>query len=136
MKSTFIAIIAALFLIGCGNSQQASTPAEFAKLYQGYGQQTAQVNGEAWAKVYKKQIGKATVSAQSDSTVSANCLGGDGFATVKVIGKRESFSLQCQTDGNNKGEKGCLTDSDFEAKPNYIKGQCDVSITAIPKPVN
>ena len=68
-----------------------------------------------------------------DSTQSADCPQGDGWASVSFLGKKqegtsevEKYSVVCSTVSQSIG---CFLKQDFQAKPYAAKeGKCDKSI--------
>lgn len=84
----------------------------------------AQKNASSWyGTVYPEgmvdvQRGKPIrILAQSDSTVSAQCRHGDGWASAVVnFEGGKTLDVKCQTNGSGKGINGCMTKGEFETK--------------------
>jgi hypothetical protein len=84
----------------------------------------AQKNASVWySTVYPEGMadqvrGKPIrVLAQSDSTVSASCRYGDGWASAVVnFEGGKTMDIKCQTNGAGKGINGCMTKGEFETK--------------------
>lgn len=69
------------------------------------------------------------IDATTDSTITAGCPQGDGWASVKLVDGTDpnnKISLKCSTFSN---AVGCLTDKDFKSK-SYAgdDGQCRRSL--------
>lgn len=73
-----------------------------------------------------------SVSGQSDSTISADCPYGDGWATIDVKTLSGDEQIKCQTTGSGKGVEGCLSLVEFNQK-DYAnqEGKCDKSLKSI-----
>lgn len=67
----------------------------------------------------------------SDSSINSECLGGDGWATGKIVdASKQEHTMKCQTNGSSKGTAGCMTLVDFNTR--YKDGECDKTIKEIP----
>lgn len=69
------------------------------------------------AEVYPKV--DTQVLIDSDSTISASCRYGDGWASGKVVDSKTGqplATLKCQTNGTGKGIAGCMTSQEFKGK--------------------
>ena len=71
---------------------------------------------------------------QSDSTVSASCPSGDGWASGTIKTGTGELEVKCQTTGSGKGSNGCLLVTDFNKKE-YAQqeGNCDSSLGKLAK---
>lgn len=82
------------------------------------------------------RFGKPTrILMQSDSTVSAQCRYGDGWASGEIqFDTGKTIPVKCQTNGTGKGINGCMTKAEFETK-NYKgeEGVCNRQLTKLEK---
>lgn len=121
--------VLAIALAGCGEK----VPTDIVDQNQIISRNNAVLN----ARAYTRAMGYegVTISADSDSTISPNCRYGDGWATVKLVKDGIQFSkLKCQTNGQGKGNNGCLTEKDFSTKEYASQdGKCDSTLSALPK---
>jgi hypothetical protein len=97
----------------------------------------SQQNAEKNATTFKNsRYPKAVrVLVDSDSTVSASCRFGDGWASGKLeMTDGSNVAIKCQTNGSGKGFAGCLTKDDFVTKDfANEEGSCSETITELPK---
>ena len=100
-------------------------------------------NAVTTATMYKMEnprLQGTKIVAHADSTVSAECLSGDGWASVSFIGAKpedikaqpEKYKAVCSTVSE---ARGCWLREDFEKKPfSMQEGRCDRSLPT-PLPV-
>ena len=64
------------------------------------------------------QLGKPIrILMQSDSSVTAQCRYGDGWASGEIqFETGRSLKVKCQTNGTGKGINGCMLESEFQTK--------------------
>lgn len=123
MKFTklFAAIALTATLVACG---QDNVPQDIVDSNMTTTRLNAQKNASSWyATVYPEgmtdaKLGKPIrILAQSDSTVSASCRNGDGWASAVLnFEGGKNLDVKCQTNGAGKGINGCMTKAEFETK--------------------
>jgi hypothetical protein len=97
----------------------------------------SQANAEKNAVTFKNKRypTAARVLIDSDSSITAQCRFGDGWASGKLeMPDGTNVSIKCQTNGTGKGFSGCLTKDDFLTK-DYAneEGHCNDGITSMEK---
>lgn len=140
MSRLFFAAALAFSLAACGPEK---VPQNVVDNNMTVSRHNAQKNADAFlamqfpAGTVESTTREAPIMARmdSDSTISADCRYGDGWASGKVIfPSGKSAKLICQTNGSGKGQNGCLWAADFHSKP-YANEEktCQRTITELPK---
>ena len=132
MKFSKLALSLALVatLAACGPDKVAFDTLETAR---SQGKANAEYNATVYRAANKYD---ANLIAQTDSTMTATCPQGDGWASVKLVDNTNparTVGLKCST---VSGSVGCMTDADFKTKA-YAgdDGSCqDVSKVPFPIP--
>ena len=121
MKALLLTAVSLSILTACGPS------AEEVDQNQVISQKNAEYN---LRRFISKNVDNAIDwDIQSDSTVSASCPSGDGWASGTINTGQGEVKVKCQTTGSGKGSNGCLLVSDFNKK-SYVEqeGSCDKSL--------
>ena len=91
-------------------------------------------------RIENPRLDGTSIVAHADSTITAECPSGDGWASVSFIGakpedrkeKPEKYTVVCSTVSE---ARGCWMRADFEKKPYALQeGRCDNSLP-VPLPV-
>jgi hypothetical protein len=130
MKIHSLLVIAALALTACN---QEEVPQEIVDLNMIISQRNAEFNA---TKFRNERFPDAVrVLMDSDSTISATCRFGDGWASGSLeMPDRTAIAIKCQTNGSGKGFAGCLTKGDFAGKSFADEdGICSAEIKSLPK---
>lgn len=125
MKKTigmaFAVIIAALSVTACGEDEYGFQTVETARLQ---AVENAMVNVHAF-RLENTDFAQYKVRKRGDSTISATCPQGDGWATMDLVHptKKEVVKLKCST---VSAATGCLIETDFRER-RYAKqdGKCN-----------
>jgi hypothetical protein len=138
IKATLAILVSAIMVAGCGEK----VPTDIVDNNQIISQRNSQKNLNAYLSTmypsgtvdvnYGELINGVT---DSDSTISASCRYGDGWATGTVRFKTgKVLTMKCQTNGAGKGMFGCLTNAEFQKKEYKNEdGVCQSSITELKK---
>jgi hypothetical protein len=124
-------LAASAILSACGPDKVSFDTLETAR---SQGKANAEWNAQGF-RASAPQYANTAITSQTDSTMSAECPQGDGWASVKLINKDnpgQKIGLKCST---VSGSVGCLTDDDF-AKKSYAgdDGRCQDQ-TKVPFPI-
>lgn len=120
--TTVVTLAAALFLTGCGPDR---APQDIVDTNMTISRLNAQKNANsylptAWPEgtVHPTWNVKATrILMQSDSTITAQCRYGDGWASGDLqFENGKAVKIKCQTNGVGKGINGCMQDQEFQTK--------------------
>lgn len=140
MKKTLATtLLLTIFLSACGSEpEKKMSDAEAQKFFATLEDARNQVrqNAEINARMYRAEsprLENTRLVTHGDSTQSADCPQGDGWASVSFLGKKqegtsevEKYSVVCSTVSQSIG---CFLKQDFQAKPYAAKeGKCDKSI--------
>lgn len=113
-----------LALMGCGPD------ASDLDIYQQMSKHNAKKNALNFSRSIENVV---DVQVMSDSTISAACKYGDGWASGKLVMVDDTIQdIKCQTNGSGKGHDGCMLKVDF-LKKEYAsqEGTCDKSIKSM-----
>jgi hypothetical protein len=124
-----IACAGSMFLAACGEK----VPSDIVDQNMTISRENAQLNARRFVAERYPQATQTIVD--SDSTVSANCRFGDGWASGKVFKDGVPIAkIKCQTNGSGKGLYGCLEDGEYKTKSYADEdGRCNPNITELPK---
>ena len=128
MKALALVAVAATLLVACGGGGPSLTAADIDQNMR-ISRENAELNAKGWAR--NNVPGFERVVFDSDSTIDASCPFGDGWASGEVIdSKGKAVPIKCQTNGNGKGDNGCMLKADFMGKEKYAaqEGKCDASL--------
>lgn len=112
MKFKFAALVIAMSLSACGPDKVSFDTLETAR-------NQGKVNAEWNAQTFRASnpaYANTAITSQTDSTMTAECPQGDGWASIKLINKDDpgqKMGIKCST---VSGSVGCLTDDDFAKK--------------------
>lgn len=104
-------ILVAMFLAACGKEKVSFDTLESARQK---GKENAQWNAVQFRAA--SPYANYSIDAMTDSTMTADCPQGDGWASVHLINPdnpNNRITLKCSTASN---AIGCLTDADFKTK--------------------
>ena len=137
-KALTIILSTTLLLSACGKKEEKMTDAEAQKFFATLedARNQARQNAEINARLYRAEsprLENTRLVTHGDSTQSADCPQGDGWASVSFLGKKqegtnevEKYEVVCSTVSQSIG---CFLKKDFQAKPYAAKeGKCDKSI--------
>ncbi|MCK9394184.1 MAG: hypothetical protein M0Q44_01160 [Methylobacter sp.] len=89
--------------------------------------ENSEFNAKAFRQTHPEYAGYS-ISMRGDSTQSAKCGQGDGWASIDLVKVEEGkkVALKCST---VSAATGCMTDADFKARSYASQdGQCDSSL--------
>lgn len=110
-------------LAACGDKASFAT--------QEQARQTVLENAEYNARVYRDANAPSLkIKMRGDSTVSASCVTGDGWATIDLLDPttlQPAQRIKCST---VSGTIGCMLESDFKERSDYARqdGSCNREI--------
>lgn len=118
------AIMASLALTACNQEKLSFDSVESGRKQ---ANENSLYNANAYRAAHKEYAGWS-ISSASDSTQSATCGQGDGWATLSLTtnNAQEKVALKCSTVSE---ALGCMTDSEFKTKTYASQdGRCDDNI--------
>lgn len=138
-KALTIILASAVFLSACGKEpEKKMTDAEAQKFFATLedARNQARQNAEINARLYRAEsprLENTRLVTHGDSTQSADCPQGDGWASVSFLGKKqegtneiEKYEVVCSTVSQSIG---CFLKKNFQQKPYAAKeGKCDKTI--------
>lgn len=126
-------LMISLVCIGLSACKGDEVPAEIVDQNMIISQRNAEFNANKFRN--ERYPDAVRVLMDSDSTISATCRFGDGWASGALqMPDGTELDIKCQTNGSGKGFSGCLTKSDFASKTYAdTDGTCDSAITSLPK---
>lgn len=93
------------------------------------GRKQANENSQYVANQYRAShpdLAAYSISMRGDSTQSADCGQGDGWASIDLVNKSSVIKLKCSTVSESIG---CRTDEDFKSSPYASQdGRCNTEI--------
>lgn len=119
MKHYVLPLVASLFLIGCGDKASFET----VESNKSIAKENAIISAKKWRSTHKPN---GIVDTHGDSSVTEDCVQGDGWASVKVLDPENGTvlaELKCST--YSKAD-GCLVKAEFQKCPylNEQEGSC------------
>ena len=124
MKNTLFVLVVATLMTACGQDKLSFDSVESSR-------KQANENSEYNAKTYRTthpEFAGFTISMAGDSTQSATCGQGDGWASINLVNldQQEKVPLKCSTVSE---QLGCMTDDDFKSKAYASQdGRCNADI--------
>jgi hypothetical protein len=122
-KPIFIALLVAAICSGC-KDELSFDSVESGRIQ---ANENSEFNAKSFRQSHSEYAGYS-LSTRGDSTQSAKCGQGDGWASIDLVKVDEGkkIPLKCST---VSAATGCLTDVDFKARSYAAQdGQCDNSI--------
>jgi hypothetical protein len=130
MKKVTATIVLALALTACGKETASFDSLELAR---STAKSNAEYNLQKFRGSYKQYAGYA-LETSGDSTQTAECPQGDGWASQKMVDLEagKSVKVKCST---VSASVGCMTQTDFDTKPYAADdGQCQ-DVSKVPYPI-
>lgn len=132
MKLLLAALVFVFALVACGSKEPE--PVSFNTLEQerGTARANALFNGKDW-RSKSPQYATWDLVGRGDSTQTAQCPVGDGWATLDLVApdKKNTVQLKCSTVSSNVG---CLEANDFKTK-SYAKEDNACQMGKLPSPL-
>lgn len=126
----FIVVMMMAFMWGCSSESLSFESVESARVQ---ANENSEFNAKSFRQSHPEYAGYS-IAMRGDSTQSAKCGQGDGWASIDLVkvdeGQKEQ--LKCST---VSAATGCMTDADFKSRSYAAQdGQCDTSLPfPIPK---
>lgn len=117
-------LLFALALLGCTKNELSFDSVESARVQ---ANENSEFNAKSFRQSHPEYAGYS-ISMRGDSTQSAKCGEGDGWASIDLINtdKLTKIPLKCST---VSAATGCMTDVDFKARSYASQdGTCDTTI--------
>lgn len=121
MKTLISILTVGLFLTACGGEKVSFETQEDSRRQ---AIENAEYNANSWRN---KNQPNGKILMRGDSTISATCAQGDGWATVDIEENDMFTELKCST---VSGTIGCMTTIDFKQREQYANqdGSCNKDI--------
>lgn len=117
-------LVLPLLILGCSSESLSFETVESGRVQ---ANENSEFNAKAYRQAHPEYAGYS-ISMRGDSTQSAKCGQGDGWASIDLVSVEKGLKvpLKCSTVSS---ATGCMTDGDFKSRSYASQdGQCDPSI--------